>query len=298
MKTKNKRALRENLLGYSLVLPSLAGYMIFVFIPIGFAMILSLMEWNGSANTPMEFVGLKNFIKLFGESGFIISLKNTLFYAVFTVPLTLGASLVTAILLNKKIKGMTIFRTAFFFPYIASIIAVGAVWNMLFQPEYGPINDLLRMLGVQNPPGWVTSTDWAMWAVIIVSVWKYVGYYMLVYLAGLQGIPAELYEAASIDGANGWQKFKSITLPMLRPTTFFVSVMLTIQCFKIFDLIYVMTQGGPGRSTNVLVYFIYNKAFVSSKFGYASAASMILFAIVLVVTLIQFRGQKKYSNIM
>lgn len=298
MKSRKKRIVRENLLGYSLVLPSLLGYMIFVFIPIGFAMVLSLMDWNGSFNTPMEFVGLKNFVKLFGESGFQISLKNTVFYAIFTVPLTLGASLITAILLNKKIKGMTVFRTAFFFPYIASIIAVGAVWNMLFQPEYGPINSLLRLIGIQNPPGWVTSTDWAMAAVIIVSIWKYVGYYMLVYLAGLQGISADLYEAAAIDGANGWEKFKNITLPMLRPTTFFVSIMLTIQCFKIFDLIYVMTQGGPGRSTNVLVYFIYNKAFVSSKFGYASAASMILFVLVLAVTLIQFSGEKKYSNFM
>lgn len=298
MKHKNKRALRENLLGYSLVLPSLLGYMIFVFIPIGFAVVLSLMEWNGSVNTPMEFVGLKNFIKLFGESGFIISLKNTLFYTVFTVPLTLAASLLTAILLNSKIKGITAFRTAYFFPYIASIIAVGAVWNMLFQPEYGPINNFLRFIGIENPPGWVTSTDWAMSAVIIVSIWKYMGYYMLVYLAGLQGIPSEIYEAASIDGANGWQKFKDITVPMLRPTTFFVSIMLTIQCFKIFDLIYVMTQGGPGRSTNVLVYFIYNKAFVSSKFGYASAAAMVLFIIVLAVTLIQFRGERKYSDYM
>lgn len=298
MRHKNKRVLRENILGYSLVLPSLAGYMIFVFVPIGFAMILSLMEWNGSANTPMEFVGFRNFVKLFQESGFIISLKNTIFYAVFTVPLTLAASLFTAILLNKQMKGMVVFRTAFFFPYIASIIAVGAVWNMLFQPEYGPINNFLRFMGIANPPGWVTSTKWAMAAVIIVSVWKYVGYYMLVYLAGLQGIPMELYEAAAIDGANNWQKFKNITRPMLRPTTFFVSIMLTIQCFKIFDLVYVMTQGGPGRSTNVLVYFIYNKAFVSSKFGYASAASMILFAIVLVITLIQFQGEKKYSNFM
>lgn len=295
MTSHKKRAIRNNLIGYSFVIPNFIGYFIFIFLPVCFSFILSVMKWDGSA-APMEFVGLKNFANLFHDTTFIISLKNTVWYAAFTVPLTLVAALAIAILLNSKIKGIVVYRAAFFFPYVASLVAVGAVWNMLFQPEFGPINEMLRAIGIANPPKWCASTDWAMWVIIIVSVWKYMGYYMVVYLAALQGISQDLYEAASIDGATGWKKIWYITIPMLRPTTFFVVIMLTIQCFKVFDLIYVMTQGGPGRSTNVLVNHIYNAAFVDFKFGYASASAMVLFAIVLVITLIQLRGEKKFTD--
>lgn len=297
MTSKQKRKIKNNLVGYSFILPNLIGYTIFIFLPVCFSLILSVMEWDGSRN-PMVFVGIENFKRLLGDSTFRISFVNTIKYAVFTVPITVVASLLLAVLLNKKIKGIAVFRTSFFFPYIASLVAVGAVWNMLFQPEYGPINNLLRAIGIANPPRWVVSTKWAMMAVIIVSIWKFMGYYMIVYLAALQGISPALYEAASIDGANGWRKLRYITIPLLTPTTFFVMMMLTIQCFKVFDLIYVMTGGGPGRSTNVLVNFIYNSAFVKFEFGYASAAAIILFAIVLVVTLIQFRGEKKFVKYM
>jgi multiple sugar transport system permease protein len=297
MTSKQKRKIKNNLVGYSFILPNLIGYTIFIFLPVCFSLILSVMEWDGSRN-PMVFVGIENFKRLLGDSTFRISFANTIKYAVFTVPITVVASLLLAVLLNKKIKGIAVFRTSFFFPYIASLVAVGAVWNMLFQPEYGPINNLLRAIGIANPPRWVVSTKWAMMAVIIVSIWKFMGYYMIVYLAALQGISPALYEAASIDGANGWRKLRYITIPLLTPTTFFVMMMLTIQCFKVFDLIYVMTGGGPGRSTNVLVNFVYNSAFVKFEFGYASAAAIILFAIVLVVTLIQFRGEKKFVKYM
>lgn len=297
MTSKQKRKLRNNLVGYSFILPNLIGYAIFIFLPVCFSLILSVMKWDGSKN-PMVFVGLENFKRLASDSTFRISFVNTIKYAVFTVPITIVASLLLAVLLNKKIKGIAVFRTSFFFPYIASLVAVGAVWNMLFQPEYGPINNVLRAIGIANPPRWVVSTKWAMMAVIIVSIWKFMGYYMIVYLAALQGISPALYEAASIDGANGWRKLRHITIPLLTPTTFFVMMMLTIQCFKVFDLIYVMTGGGPGRSTNVLVNFIYNSAFVKFEFGYASASAMVLFAIVLVITLIQFRGEKKFVKYM
>ncbi|GAA4654838.1 sugar ABC transporter permease [Anaerocolumna aminovalerica] len=297
MTSKQKRKIKNNLVGYSFILPNLIGYTIFIFLPVCFSLILSVMEWDGSRN-PMVFVGLENFKRLINDSTFRISFINTLKYAVFTVPITVVASLLLAVLLNKKIKGIAVFRTSFFFPYIASLVAVGAVWNMLFQPEYGPINNLLRAIGIANPPRWVVSTKWAMMAVIIVSIWKFMGYYMIVYLAALQGISPALYEAASIDGANGWRKLRYITIPLLTPTTFFVMMMLTIQCFKVFDLIYVMTGGGPGRSTNVLVNFIYNSAFVKFDFGYASAAAIVLFVIVLVVTLIQFKGEKKFVKYM
>lgn len=297
MTGQQKRTFKRNLIGYSFVLPNFIGYFIFVFLPVIFTFVLCVMKWDGS-DAPMKFVGIQNFVKLFHDSGFIISLKNTLVYAVWTVPLTMVAALLIAVLLNSKIKGIILFRTAFFFPYVASLVAVGAVWNMLFQPEFGPINESLKFIGIQNPPRWCASTDWAMTVIVIVSVWKYMGYYMVVYLAALQGISKDLYEAASIDGATGFNKFRYITIPMLTPTTFFVVIMLTIQCFKVFDLIYVMTGGGPGRATNVIVNHIYNAAFVDFKFGYASAGAVVLFLIVLVITMIQFRGEKKFVDYM
>lgn len=297
MTGQQKRTLKRNLIGYSFVLPNFIGYFIFVFLPVIFTFVLCVMKWDGS-DAPMKFVGIQNFVKLFHDSGFIISLKNTLVYAVWTVPLTMVAALLIAVLLNSKIKGIILFRTAFFFPYVASLVAVGAVWNMLFQPEFGPVNEFLKFIGIQNPPRWCASTDWAMTVIVIVSVWKYMGYYMVVYLAALQGIAKDLYEAASIDGATGFNKFRYITIPMLTPTTFFVVIMLTIQCFKVFDLIYVMTGGGPGRATNVIVNHIYNAAFVDFKFGYASAGAVVLFLIVLVITMIQFKGEKKFVDYM
>ena len=297
MTGQQKRTLKRNLIGYSFVLPNFIGYFIFVFLPVIFTFVLCVMKWDGS-DAPMKFVWIQNFVKLFHDSGFIISLKNTLVYAVWTVPLTMVAALLIAVLLNSKIKGIILFRTAFFFPYVASLVAVGAVWNMLFQPEFGPINEFLKFIGIQNPPRWCASTDWAMTVIVIVSVWKYMGYYMVVYLAALQGISKDLYEAASIDGATGFNKFRYITIPMLTPTTFFVVIMLTIQCFKVFDLIYVMTGGGPGRATNVIVNHIYNAAFVDFKFGYASAGAVVLFLIVLVITMIQFKGEKKFVDYM
>ena len=207
MTGQQKRTLKRNLIGYSFVLPNFIGYFIFVFLPVIFTFVLCVMKWDGS-DAPMKFVGIQNFVKLFHDSGFIISLKNTLVYAVWTVPLTMVAALLIAVLLNSKIKGIILFRTAFFFPYVASLVAVGAVWNMLFQPEFGPINEFLKFIGIQNPPRWCASTDWAMTVIVIVSVWKYMGYYMVVYLAALQGISKDLYEAASIDGATGFNKFR------------------------------------------------------------------------------------------
>ncbi|MDO5349667.1 MAG: sugar ABC transporter permease [Lachnospiraceae bacterium] len=293
--SKRRRFIRNQVIGYSFILPNLIGYTVFVFIPVIFSFVLSVMSWDGSQR-PMEFVGLANFADVFGDRLFVGALTHTISYALMTVLPTLVLALLLAVLLNSKIKGVSIFRVAFYFPYIASIVAVGAVWNMLFQPDFGPINEFLKFIGISNPPRWVVDKNWAMVAVSIVSVWKYMGYYMIVYLAALQGISTSLYEAAAIDGANSWQKLWYITVPMLTPTTFFVLIMLTIQCFKVFDLVYVMTGGGPGNATKTLVNFIYEKAFTSWEFGPASAAAIVLFAIVLVITLIQFSGEKKWSK--
>ena len=295
MTSKQKRKIRDNVVGYSFILPNLIGYSIFVFLPVCFSFILSVMKWDGS-QTPMEFVGLQNFTKIFGDELFRGAFMHTVSYALMTVVPTLVMSLLLAVLLNSKIKGIPFYRASFFFPYITSTVAIGAVWNMLFQPEFGPINEFLKFIGISNPPGWVIDSDWAMVAVSIVTVWKYMGYYMIVYLAALQGISGELYEAGSLDGTSTWQKFRYITVPMLTPTTFFVLIMLTIQCFKVFDLVYCMTQGGPGNATKTIVNYIYDKAFINWELGPASAGAIILFAVVLVITLIQFSGEKKWSK--
>jgi multiple sugar transport system permease protein len=187
------------------------------------------------------------------------------------------------------------FRAAVFFPYVVSLVTVAVVWNMLLHPTMGPVNGFLKLLGIEKPPGWTASTEWAMPAVIMASVWRQTGFFMVIYLAGLQGIPRSLYEAAMVDGAGPWRRFTHVTLPMLTPVTFFVSIMLVINSFKIFDLIMVMTEGGPGRATNVLVYHIYYTAFMSFRFGYASAISVVLLIIVLAITVVQFRLEKKWA---
>jgi multiple sugar transport system permease protein len=235
-----------------------------------------------------EWTGTANFRRMWGDASFWTALRNTLYYTAFHIPLTMAAALGLALLLNRKLRGVAFFRTVAFFPYITSIVAIAVVWNQLFSPEYGPVNAFLRAVGVADPPGWTTSADWSMPAVIIVGTWREMGYYMLLFLAGLQTIPNQLYEAAKIDGAAAWQRFRHVTIPGLRHTTFFVLVMLTIGSFKVFDLILVMTEGGPGQSTLVLSQYIYQKGFVESQFGYASAVSIVLFALCFGVTVIQF----------
>lgn len=280
---------RKALVAYSFIAPNFLGFVIFTLGPILFSFALAFLHWDGS--NPITFAGLDNFWRLFSDSSFLTALWNTILYAVLAVPLTLVCALGLAILLNQKIPGRDFLRTAMFFPYVASLVAVAVVWNMLFNPEMGPINMVLYSLGVdaKHLPRWAADKNWAMITVVLFGVWKSMGYYMVIYLAGLQGINRELYEAASIDGAGAWQKFRFITLPQLAPTTLFITVMLTIQSFKVFDQIYLLTQGGPGKSTLVLVYHIYNEAFLSWDLGYSSMVALVLFLIVLTVTLIQFR---------
>lgn len=291
-----RRAIRENLVAYSFILPNLLGFAIFTLIPMVFSLVLAFLHWDG-ANV-ISWAGLDNFKRLWTDDTFRIALTNTFYYVAGTVPLTMAASLGLALLLNQPLKGRNFFRTTFFFPYVASLVAVAVVWNMLFHPAVGPVNQLLMSLGVENPPRWSASVDWAMPTVIMASIWKGMGYYMIIYLAALQGIPASLYEAAEIDGASAWQRFRYVTLPMLTPATFFVSIMLTIASFKVFDLILVMTGGGPGRATNVLVIHTYNTAFKEFRFGYSSAIAMVLFVIVLVITIVQFRMERRWVTYM
>lgn len=290
--SKRRRQLSKNLVAYSFILPNLLGFAIFTLVPIVFSLGLAFMNWDGA--NQISWAGLDNFRELFDDDTFSISLKNTLWYVGGTVPLTMVCSLGLAVLLNQPIRGRNVFRTIYFFPYVASLVAVAVVWNMLFFPSAGPVNEFLRALGVANPPRWSASVDWAMPTVVMASVWRGMGYYMVIYLAALQGIPAILYESASIDGANAWQKFRHITVPLLTPATFFISIMLTISSFKVFDLILVMTNGGPGRATNVLVIHTYNIAFRQFRFGYSSAIAMVLFALVMGITILQFYMERRW----
>jgi multiple sugar transport system permease protein len=284
---------RKTLVAYSFIAPNFLGFAIFTLGPILFAFALAFMHWDGS--NPISFAGLDNFWRLWSDRAFITAFWNTILYAGLAVPLTVVSALGLAMLLNQKLPGRDFFRAAMFFPYVASLVAVAVVWNMLFNPEMGPINMLLYYVGVdpRNLPRWAADRNWAMITVVLFGVWKSMGYYMVIYLAGLQGINQDLYEAAAIDGATAVQKFRHITIPQLGPTTFFVTVMLTIQSFKVFDQIYLLTQGGPGTSTLVLVYHVYNEAFISWDLGYSSMVALVLFLVVLSVTVIQFHFRKE-----
>ena len=261
-----KKSVRDTLTAYTFIAPNFIGFCVFTLVPMVFAIALAFCSWDGRHD--IEFVAIDNFIKLFTTDRiFQAALVNTIVYVFF--------------------------RTVAFFPYVASLVAVAAVWNMIFNPAMGPVNSLLAALGVENLPRWAAGKDTAMLTVILFSVWKNMGYYMVIYLAGLQGCNPDLNEAAELDGANRWQQFWHITLPQLRPTTFFVVIMLTISGFKVYDQMYMITQGGPGNATMTLVYYIYNVAFVNTpKYGYASAIAMVLFVLVLIVTIVQFRGSR------
>ncbi|NLF20276.1 MAG: sugar ABC transporter permease [Clostridiaceae bacterium] len=297
VKKKHKASLRrrKTLVAYSFILPNLIDFFVFTFVPIVFSLILSFTQWD--AGNPIKFIGLDNFVEMFTkDKSFRIALVNTLYYTVATVPITLVISLALAILMNKQLRGRVFFRAVIFFPYVASLVSIAVVWMALFNPDRGPVNGILMSLGIENPPRWAASSVWAMPTIIGLTVWKNMGYYMIVFLAALQGVSGELYEAASLDGANKWQQFRNVTWPGITPTTFFVLLMLMVTTFKSYDIMYITTQGGPGEATKVLAYHIFNSAFVSSRFGYASAVSIVLLAIVLVVTIFQFKGEKKFTN--
>lgn len=292
-RTKKSAAIirRNRRNAYLFLFPNFVGFIVFTLIPVIIALVYSFTNYDG--NKRMDFVGLQNFIKLFSDTSFQISLKNTLIYTIGTVPLIILLSLLVSVLMNNGVKGAPVYRAIMLFPHIASIVAVTVVWQFLYNGKSGPINQILSSLGVENPPAWLSDQKTALLAVMIMIVWKGIGYYMIIYLAGLQGIPADQYEAATMDGANSWDKLIYVTIPNLRPVTFYATIMCIINSFQVFTPIYVMTKGGPGRATSVLVLKIYEDAFVNYKFGYASAEAMVLFLLILIVTLIQFYHNKK-----
>lgn len=278
---------REALWGYLFLLPNILGFLAFNLFPLLFAIGMSFTRWDLISQP--TFIGLSNYEKLFLEDeSFRIAIKNTLFFTVLSVPTGTILSLILANILNQKIRGTTFYRTAYFLPVVSSSIAVALVWAWVFNPDFGLVNEILSTFGLPRLK-WLASSTWALPAVVIVSVWRGIGPSTVIFLAGLQGIPEELYDAAKIDGANARQLFRHITIPMLSPTTFFVIVVSIIGSFQVFDLIYMMTRGGPGRASMVLVYYIYEHAFRWFGMGYAASIAFVLFVVIFILTLIQIR---------
>ena len=276
-----------------LIAPSFIPLVAFLIIPMLAAVSLSFASWD--LLSPIKWIGLANFNELFSHAIFYESLFNSLIFIAGYLPLVYFLGLAAALGLNKKFRGSTLLRAAYFLPVVTSWVIVSLLWKWILNPNGGVVNSLLHVVGIQGP-GWWTSPIWAMPSIIIASVWKDLGYVMLILLSGLQSIPPEYQEAASIDGASKRQILFKITLPLLTPATFFVIIISLINNFQVFDQIYLMTGGGPDGSTSVLVQQIVKNAFDYGRMGFASAMSMVLFTVLLIITLIQLRLQKRWVH--
>lgn len=288
---KTNRFRIESTAGFCFLTPNLLGILAFSLLPIVAGIVLTFTKWN-LASSP-QFIGLENYQAVFKDKLLWKYLWNTFYYALGTIPITIVISFFLAYLLNRKIRGVVFFRTLYFLPSITLIVAIAIVWSWLYNADFGLFNYILSRFGI-NGPNWLQSNAWAMPAIIIMGIWKGTGYSMLIFLAGLQGIPEEYYEAAEIDGAGWWKQIFHITIPLISPTTFFVLVTTTIGAVQGFDQFYVMTRGGPAGATTTLVYYIFQNAFEWFKMGYASTAALILFIIILIITLIQWHFAKTW----
>lgn len=276
----------ERFAGWVFILPALLGTLIFIVIPVICSFGLSFTKWD--LLNPIRFVGLDNYKEIFSDALFFKIFWNTVVFAISTSVLGVIIPLVLACILNSKIRGSEFYKTAYFLPFITPMIVIGVVWEWIFDPNIGLLNHILHL-----HINWLYDTHFAMPALIIVSVWKLIGYNMVIFLSSLSGISQSMFEAAKIDGATPFQTFKNVTIPLLSPSIFFVVIITAISSFQVFDLIYLMTQGGPLDSTNVLVYAIYKNAFEYFNVGKASAIAYVLFFIILVLTLVQWSLRKK-----
>lgn len=281
---------------YVFLAPALIPIFVFFFIPVLAAFLLSFTDFDIYSLSNFQyarFVGLRNYIQLFSDPLFRKALINTFYYVIVGGPLSVAVSLGTALMINSKlIRFKGFFRTVYFAPVVTTLVAVAVVWRFLYHPRFGMLNYALSFFGV-DPIDWLGDPTWAMPAIILMAVWKSFGYNMIIFVAGLQNIPAELYEAARIDGANTWQQFKSITLPMLAPTTLFVSIVTMIGNFQLFAEPYVMTQGGPVNSTLSIVLLMYQQGFRWWNMGYSAAIAFVLFGIILMGSFVQTKLQRR-----
>ncbi|WP_152366000.1 carbohydrate ABC transporter permease [Microlunatus speluncae] len=278
--------------GLVYIAPVILGIVAFQLIPILVSMYLSLADWN--ALSAPRFIGVENFTRMFTDDPlYLETLRNTLVFTFGAIPATTVLAFALALLCNRKVPGMPIFRAAYFAPFITNVVAVGYIWYWIYKPDGGALNGLLGVFGVQGP-AWLSDSRLAMLSVIVVAVWQGTGYPMVIFLAGLQGIPNDLYESASIDGATKRQQLFKITIPLMTPSIFFVLITQFISSFQVFGVIYIMTSGGPGHSTSVYIYYLYQVAFSFGQFGYAAAMAWVLFVILGIITYAQWKLQKRW----
>ncbi|WP_172195043.1 carbohydrate ABC transporter permease [Saccharibacillus qingshengii] len=285
---------RQSLLGYAFIGPNMLGVLLFFILPAVYSFYLMFTDYT-FMNPAISFVGFANIERMLGDEQFYTALRNTLIF-LLSVPVSILLAFLVAAALNKAVYWKKTLRALYFMPYITSGVAVAFVWMLLFQPTSGPINGFLRSIGIDHPPGWLSATESAMFAIDIIWIWFMLGYNMIIYLAALQEIPEELVEAARIDGARPWAILHRVIWPLVSPTTFLLLVTGLIMSIKTFGIIQAITQGGPGDSTTVLSLFIYQNAFRYYEMGYASAISWALFAIILVFTVLQWIGQKRWVH--
>ena len=290
--------LRETFTAYAFLAPCIIGLLCFSLLPVFFSLFVSLTDWNfakGIGN--WNFVGIRNFIDIWSDEWFVAALKNTVIYTVITVPVSLFLALIVAVIIDEFIhaKLAGVVRISMYMPHICNIVATSAVWIAFFS-RYGPFTNLMRALGWADPPRWLADYFWALPAVMLVAVWSSLGYRIFIYSAALQGVSRELYEAAEIDGAGRVQKFLRITMPMLQPTTFFLTITGIIGSFQVFGTVNVMTRGGPGHSTYTLVYYIFTSAFSYYRMGYASTIAVFLFFVLLGITVYQWRHNRRTED--
>jgi multiple sugar transport system permease protein len=287
---KPKRDLREIVAGYLFIAPGLIHSAVFIVGMIFISGYLALTRWD--LLTPPEFIGIDNFQRLIRDEVFWLTLKNTLIYVALSVPTGIALSLALALAANTKLRGVTFFRTAYFFPYVATLVSVAIIFRWLYNPDYGLLNAFLGIFGI-DPVDWLGNCSTALPAVAMLSIWKGLGWNMTLFLAGLQGIPSHLYEAAAIDGAGRWHQFRDITWPLLSPTTFFVAVTSVLGSFSVFDSAYILTGGGPERCTTFYMIYTWRQGFEFFNMGYAAALAWVLFAILVVITVAQFKVLSK-----
>lgn len=286
---------QRGLVPYLFIAPNITLFTAFSFLPLIYAVYISFHEWTLIGEP--SFIGLHNYIRLMHDSLFWQALVNTLLYASGTVPTSMAIGLLLAIALNRRLPARSLLRSLYFLPLVVSAVATGTVAAWMFNDNYGVLNAILVRLGTSRVP-WLSSPNWALLSLILTTLWVRVGFCMVVYLAALQSIPSMYYEAARIDGASALHQFHHITLPLLRPATFLLLILSIIYSFQVFDLIYVMTGGGPGFSTTMLVQYIFRSAFVTSEMGYASSIGITLYILILGFTIVQWRASRQVENVM
>lgn len=273
--------------------PSLTGLIIFMLGPILYSLGLTLYDWN-LLSSP-KFIGLANFEELYHDSDFWVAFRHTLTFIVLYIPAVMVLAFIVALLLDQKISGIAVYRASFFVPVVSSWVVISLVWKWIFNPRFGLLNYLLAQIGISGP-AWLFDPDTALYAIVITSVWKDIGFIGVMFLAGLQGIPDTYYEAAAIDGASLWKRWRYITIPLLTPTTFFALIISLINSFQVFDQVWLMPENFARRGTTVIVEQIVNNAFRYNRMGYAAAMSWVLFAVIFAITLIQLRLQKRWVH--